>query len=552
MITNGYDVPSDTTIETDVCIIGTGPAGLTLANELMNEKVGVVLLESGDLIDNDEIQSLNQGITGINPSYAPFMLRKRQLGGTANSWGIKIGPEEGCWRAAPLDEIDFESVTGRSHSGWPFGRVELDPFYQRSHRLCGLGSFDYGVSEWERPDGPQFRFPSGRLITTIFRFGRRQVFTEDCKDKVRRSSSLTCYYNSTAVELETDNLARAVERVTVSTLNGKRFWVKARTFVLAGGAIENTRLLLLSNRNSPAGLGNHNDLVGRFLMDHFMIHSGFVIPPHREIFDRAALYGIRTVDGTPVQGKLSFSADVLRKEQMGNSATYLIPRALTAHFRAWAIDSYKALSKSLRSGKIPPNAIGHLKNLGGGSRHIVNAVYRRITGKQVPFTWISSSGWADLPDKSKEFATFEVQHLIEQFPDPQNRMTLSEEKDKLGCRKVKVDNKLRDNDLSSIRKIQAILKTEFAEAGIGRLVVAPEPCPTNSTPEGSAHHLGTTRMHPDPNQGVVDANCKVHDVSNLYIASGSVFPTGGYANPTLTIIALAIRLADRLKQICLS
>ncbi|MFM7425991.1 MAG: GMC family oxidoreductase, partial [Elainella sp.] len=147
----------------------------------------------------------------------------------------------------------------------------------------------------------------------------------------------------------------------------------------------------------------------------------------------------------------------------------------------------------------------------------------------------------------KQFGLFEVVHLAEQAPDPNNRITLGTERDALGCPKVKLYWRWNDIDIQSLIKVQDILVEEFARAGLGHLKLERDQGVPQLILPSIHHHMGTTRMSLDSKQGVVDADCKVHGVSNLFIASSSVFPTGSYANPTLTIIAMAIRVADQVK-----
>ena len=142
---------------------------------------------------------------------------------------------------------------------------------------------------------------------------------------------------------------------------------------------------------------------------------------------------------------------------------------------------------------------------------------------------------------------FELNHMTEQSPNPHSRVTLSDERDIFGRNRVRLDWRLTPLDMRSIIKAQEIIDQELRYAGLGRLEIELR---TETPPEhleGGWHHMGTTRMHRDPKRGVVDEHCRVHEITNLFIAGPSVFPTGGYANPVLTFVALAIRLADYIK-----
>jgi choline dehydrogenase-like flavoprotein len=160
---------------------------------------------------------------------------------------------------------------------------------------------------------------------------------------------------------------------------------------------------------------------------------------------------------------------------------------------------------------------------------------------------LDTGGWSELPNKAQKFGCYEVFHITEQAPDPANRIMLSDDRDRLGCRKVKIQWRWNDIDIHSTRRAQDIFAEEFARIGLGKLNLELDRGVPQVFLPSTHHNIGSTRMHDNPKQGVVDANCKVHGVSNLFIASSSVFPAGGYANPTLTIIAIAIRVADEVK-----
>ena len=306
MLVDGNSIPPGAEIETELCIIGAGPACATIVEEL-GGRTPTVIIESGGLSDEPGARLLVEGSPGDPPGYDPYSLRHRQIGGTANCWGIKIGPDGSYCRYAPFDELDFEARDWVPHSGWPFTRADLEPFYRRAQVHCGLGPFRYDGEFWGEPARPVLEFPGGRLATTVFQFGPRHHFTTDFVRSVMRSETVTAVYRSTAVELQTDEHASVVLRVEARTLRGNRFFIRPRLVVLAMGGIENARLLLLSDHVSRQGLGNRHDLVGRFFMDHYMIHSGYLYPRDPGIFDRTGLYDLRLADdsGLGIQGKLT-------------------------------------------------------------------------------------------------------------------------------------------------------------------------------------------------------------------------------------------------------
>ncbi|MGL4618309.1 MAG: GMC family oxidoreductase, partial [Chroococcidiopsis sp.] len=141
-------------------------------------------------------------------------------------------------------------------------------------------------------------------------------------------------------------------------------------------------------------------------------------------------------------------------------------------------------------------------------------------------------------------------HLIgEQAPNPDSRITLSRDRDKLGMNRVQLDWRLSPIDKYTIKRSQQLIAEEFERSGLGKMQIelGDDDASWRSL-RGSYHHIGTTRMSNNPREGVVDEHCQVHGIHNLYIAGSSVFPTSGLSNPTLTIVALAIRLADRIQE----
>lgn len=548
MIIDACKLPTEHIVETAVCIIGAGPAGITLAREFAGQDVQVCLLESGGLEFNQETQSLCEGETIGDPFQPLHDTRHRQFGGNANRWLIKIGNNQMGVRYVPLDEVDFEKREWLPYSGWPFSKSHLNPFYERAQSVCKIGPFAYDAEAWEDTQTSRLPLIGNRVTTTMFQFGPRDVFTHEYRNEINQAANITTYINANVVEIETDEVARTVTRVRVACKQGKKFWVAAKNFILATGGIEGARLLLLSNEVHKAGLGNQNDLVGRFFMDHPLCYCGTLVPFKPEIFNTTALYDMRRVNNVPVMGKLSLTQELMRHEQLLNISAVLFPRPKSYQLKA--VNSLKTLVEDIRHAGMPKDTLKHLSNIMFGIDYIIGAAYLAATKQQSFIHGFGRGGWSEVRNNQRRFKVFEVFHQIEQAPDPANRVMLSAERDRFGSQKVQVHWRLSDTDIRSIKRAQEIFAEEIARAGLGQLQIERDgELPQIISPVGTAHHIGATRMHIDPTQGVVDENCRVHGVSNLFIASSSVFPTGGCANPTLTIVALAIRLADHLKKV---
>ncbi|MBE9052389.1 GMC family oxidoreductase [Nostocales cyanobacterium LEGE 11386] len=546
MLIDAHIIPQDETLETEVCIVGAGPAGITLARELAATDFRVFLLESGGLDFDQNTQSLSQGESVGNHFDTLESQRCFQFGGTANFWKIRLGNNVIGVRYVPLDKIDFEKRDWLPYSGWPFDKSHLDPFYKRAQAVCQLGAFAYNAEAWEDTDTPQLPF-SGNVTTNMFQFGPRAVFTHESREAINQASNITTYLNANLVEIETDETAKNVTRLRVACLSGKEFWVRAKIVILATGGIETARLLLLSNKIQTTGLGNQNDLVGRFFMDHSLVNGGKLIPTNPDIFQNTALYDLRRVNNVPVMGKLTLSEEVTHREQLLNISTLLFP--IPKLYQLKAANSLKTLLLSIHNPQVRQDIFKHLKNIILGLNYILPAAYGTIINQQPFIPSLAWGGWSYIPGKEKRFAGFRLLQIAEQVPDPNNRITLTADRDRLGRQRVKLHWRWNEMDIEHIKRTQDIFQQEIAHAGIGELQVERDGNLPKLIHPGLHHHMGTTRMHDDPKQGVVDRNCQVHGISNLFIASSSVFPTGGYANPTLTIVALAIRLADHLKTV---
>ena len=570
MMIDARQIPNGEIITTEVCVIGAGPAGIILARELAEQDFRVCLLETGGCETDEEIQSLAASAEQTIGDFYPNLqsLRQRQFGGTATAWGIQYGEDRTGARYIPLDPIDFEKRDWLPHSGWAISRSDLDSYYERAHAACQSGPYDYNVSTWERENTRPIPFQGDRVTTQMFQFGPSDIFNDEYRQQLAQSRNIQTVIYGTAVELETDELAQTVTQVRVATLAGNQFHISARLVVLATGGIENVRLLLMSDSHQQGGLGNQYDTVGRYFMDHPLIRSGLLIPQNSSVFKTLGLYDAHWVDGAMVIGKPVLTEQCKQEQQLLGISTAVFPRP--AKFRmnllrmlfpqgkayhSEAVEATKVLLDALKKRKLPDNALKEITTCLTGLDDIIQYQWRKKNATAWGNPTLNSAakygfdigGWANEENLEKAFNCFEVLHVTEQAPDPNNRITLGQTRDRLGCRKPQLYWRWNDIDIRSVQRSQQILAEEFAKAGIGTMKFEQDKDLPHLLLASIHHHMGGTRMNEDPRQGVVDANCKVHGVSNLFIASSSVFPTGGYANPTLTIAALAIRLADRIK-----
>ncbi len=540
----------------DVCIVGAWPAGIGLARELGAQGLQVALLESGGMQFDPLIQQLADGPThgAVLPS---VKVNRRQFGGNANVWGIKLGGPDKGLRHAMFDEIDFEPRPWVPHSGWPITRAELMPYYARAQQVCGGGPFAYEPQAWEDAAVQRLPLAGTGLETGIFQFSPYDVFCERYRQQLVAHANVTVFTHATAVELLTGHGGQAVRSVRVARPGRPDWRVSARAFVLACGGFENPRLLLVSRRHHAFGLGNAHDVVGRYYHDHLQGCSGYLLPQDARFFERAALYDLRVSRGSYVMGYLRLSRQLQQRERVLNMNTLLFPGVGPRQDQAIAAFNTLRERRLLRArvGEVVPplglkQTLGQALQAARGLDYVARAAWRAQRGQQCTAYGLGNGGWSSLPQLGRRFSRMALWHSIEQSPRPENRVALTREKDMFGCPRIALHWHWPQDDIEQTERAMGLVARELERAGLGRVqrIHDRQGLPAIEWPVGSHHLMGTTRMHANPRQGVVDAQCRVHGVANLYVAGSSVFPAGGYANPTLTLVALALRLADALAR----
>lgn len=560
MLVEAGTLDGGSTLEADVCVLGAGPVGLVLARELEAEGARVCVLECGPPDPGADTGVQLDGEV-VGEEYVPLAAsRAAGLAGTANVWTSEVARNTRGARYAPLQPIDFEARPEVPHGGWPFPRRHLEPYYDRAASICGIAPIAASTTAREEGSHPHALDCGGDVETRVVYYGRQSVFTEEYRSWVAASPTVKVYVRARALEVE--GRPDRPSTVLAASAPGRTFRVRARAITLALGGIENARLLLLSNRSAPRGLGNEHDLVGRYFMDHPTARCELVLASRR-MARRLASYDTAHRDGLVSQGTLGLTEAALRREGLLNSGFILVP-AVERMTRA--LQSAAWLRDHLRTRRPTRDAVARLRDVALGADAIATAAYRRLvetvpalepTTRLWPTTRLLNtldvghvSGWSRLPFASLRFGTFGVFQMIEQAPEPERRITLSPRKDQFGQPLPRLHWFVGDRELDSMRRTQEIVGAELARAGVGRLVRTDELEAQGGVHvfPSAYHHLGTTRMHVDPTKGVVDDQGRVHGTANVFVAGTSVFPTGGYINPTLTAVALALRLAEHLRR----
>jgi choline dehydrogenase-like flavoprotein len=335
-----------------------------------------------------------------------------------------------------------------------------------------------------------------------------------------------------------------VRKLRVAKGDGRTFSVAAKTYILACGGVENVQMLLSSDVTQPGEEGNRHDNIGRYVTDHPEFRMGCIFPSDPDVYDKIALYDIRWVGGYMVSGFLTISDEVKRSEKLLNMSVVLAARG--PGFGTEAHRAVAGLAAAIRHREAPSRLSADIRSI---LRSPVDAT-AFLRSRKAEYTYAETHGGWSRPDVNrKKFAAIELWSAFEQTPRRDNRLTLISDRDWLGRKKLRFDHCWSEADRANIQRSIKTFTAEIEPVGLGRVQPWIE-FEGSSRPRftGWHHPMGGTRMHVDPRFGVVDENCLVHGLSNLYVAGSSVFPTGvGYANPTLTLLALAVRLADHVK-----
>ena len=501
------NIESKTKFDFDLCIVGAGAAGITIAREFANKNIRVCVLESGGLHSDPAVDSLSEiDDVGRLPG-KEALKRLRYFGGTTNIWG---------GHCTPLEPDDFKRQDWIAYSGWPYDYNELHPYYIRAHDVLGLGEFSY-VPETIGSDLGFKTFPFDKTIlaTTVSRYHQVR-FGIKYGDELDRAKNIKVILYSDVSEIRLANsAANNAVNVLVKSLAGNQFYVGAKYFVIACGGIENARLLLMSNRQRSSGIGNHSDLVGRFFQEHLWYSSGYIAPatsaPTLAFYLQEWPYG-----DIAVRAHLAVPNEKVRELQIPKFRSELALESVSPTFK---------LAKKIKNNV----SVGDVLTL--MSDPVGLGTLLRCKASIAPTAYV-------------------LKNHVEQTPNPDSRVTLSAKRDDLDRPQPQLTWKLSALDQAGLIRAQRLIAHEIGRSGFGRMRIEMREDGNDFLEKatGTGHHMGTTRMDDDPARGVADGNAKVHHTSNLYVAGSSLFPRCGWSNPTLTIVATSIRLADHLKM----
>ncbi|EDX87365.1 GMC oxidoreductase family [Synechococcus sp. PCC 7335] len=498
MFTDILDMGEQATLRRQVVVVGSGIAGAEVSTYLARHGLEVVLVESGREQFDPAIQALNDVVflgkrhRELNPNsyyhrYLPPALRGVSR---VRQFGGTSNVWTGKWKY--LQPSDFEGREWVPNSGWPITFEDLLEHYRSAAKDYGFGDLE---AEAIRPEIMAFRSKIAAAGLKVSSFYWEQTPTRTAKrfgKEMRQSKNLQVLMGATATELLLDESKQHVSAVACRSLEGKELMVEGETVVLAMGALESARLLLASDRQLPGGIGNEHDLVGRFYTDHPKHHTGTLRPG-------------------------ALTRKYARELQYAPK-----PRFCTC----FALDDQTQEAEEL---------LEHVLYLKPIYETRLGSLRRILTLRP---TCQDGNGIVD---------SYRVKFVVEQVPHKDSRITLSSEYDSLGKRRIALDWRFTEQDKRSMAKTLQLLTKRFEQSGLGTFNFGDDP-PTLETMTDAAHQMGTTRMANCPEAGVVDTNCRVFGTDNLYIASSAVFPTGPSYSPTFTILALARRLGEHLRQ----
>ena len=549
MIIDAVKLTDTYNVKVDICIVGAGAAGIAVAAELARSKCRVVLIESGGERPDKKLDDLFRGETAKNSNHPPLSLyRRRVIGGTTSVWG---------GRCVPFDEIDFEVRDYVPFSGWPIKLEELLPYYKRASIFCEAGPYQYTVKEvFGDNSGSLIQgFVSDKVLTTsVERFSKPTDFGKRYEGVFVKSGNVDLIKNTTCTNISLNESGNHVVKLISKTLSGRKLEIVADHYVLALGGLETPRLMLASNDVIGNGVGNTDDNVGRFYMCHLIDTSG-TIKLTTDV--RSVIYKYeKTREGVYCRRRFSISPLVQRINKIGNfiarlhypdawdpshgngilSSLFLAKILVHPEYRsAFSKEEWVHSEFGNKTNLLWPhlrNVLFNIPEIIGFSQDIIR---RRIfANRKLPSVVLEA--------KSNKYP---LDVNAEQTPNPNSRVKLATEKDRLGMPRIYVDWKTNELDLYTIEKSLEIIGEELDRKRFGCMQF--DASSIQPVPQGG-HHLGTTRMTSDIKEGVVDKDCRVHGVDNLFIAGSSVFPTSSHANPTLTIVALAMRLASYLEH----
>jgi choline dehydrogenase-like flavoprotein len=500
----------------DICIVGSGATALALLTKFYDTSLRVVVLEAGGEDITVQSQDMYKVVTPYHPFPGAEVGRFRVFGGSTTKWG---------GQTLPLDPIDFKKRDWVPFSGWPLPYQEIAKYYPEVDEFLGVEAHDYESDIYkllrekrlQEDDILKFRFS---------KWSPKPNLREGFRKQLVASANVTLVQHASVIAINLFDNHKQVSDLVISNLAHKKGRVRATTYVIACGGIENARLLLASRHQLSKGIGNSHDVVGRFLQDHPNAHIGHVTQAKNRTQRYFNYFYIKKTRFLP---RLILTEKFQTTHKLLNASASLLFFSQGKDAYSQVLDIYRKRAR----GKLGKEDVQSLLKLGLQAHQLVKPVMSMLVRNKV-FT----------PNP-----TIKLNLMIENPPEWHNRVALSDQRDALGIPLASVEWKVGEQVRQTLITSAGVFADYIARLGFGQLQLADwiQGTDWKSYVGDASHHIGTTRMSNSEIDGVVNTDCQVFGVNNLYIAGSSVFPTSGHSNPTSTLIALAFRLGEHLK-----
>lgn len=528
----------------DVCVVGAGPAGLTLALEMERLGKSVLVLESGGLVANQKQQSLSTADILDPDSHDDMQIAvSRRLGGTSNLW---------AGRCVPFDPIDFEPRPHVPEASWPIDLDDVSQHYQKASAYLSGGETNFvdlipGISI----DETEFSY------TRLERYSNCPAIQVAHRQKLKQSQAIDIRLNSTLVDVVLDE-KNEVTALEVARPDGEVHTIPTRTLVLACGGLETTRMLLAMQKKKAGLFGGEEGALGKYYMGHVTGEVADIVFTNKR-FESAFGYYVDG-DGNYVRRRFVPSDDLQSREALSNIAFWpVVPPIsdadhqsgiLSLLFLALATRLFGSLfiAEVIRKKHVPdgvdkiPHLLNVAKELPGATGYGISFLYKRYFSKsRIPGFFIPNRGHR-----------YGLSYHAEQCPRRDSKVYLSDKLDRFGLPSLVIDLRFSQEDAVAVLRSHKLFSDWLAKHEIGRVEYrAPEELLIDeilAVASQGTHQIGTARMGTNRTTAVVDGNLRTFDVRNLFLLSSAVFPSSGQCNPTLTISALGVRLSQHLAR----
>jgi len=525
----------------DVAVVGAGPAGLSVALRLAGKGLRVGVFDAGGPKAGIAAQEDAFSAAAVTPDKHPplHLYRRRQLGGSSAIWG---------GRCIPFDSSDYDPLALGDGAEWPIGQADVAPYVDQALAWLGAGQGQFTAEE-ALPGEPAALIGGvgdPRLsMDHLERFSQPMDVWRAYGEDLKSSSNVFVFSNCPCVEVLADGETPAATGLVIAGPAGERLTLKPRAIVLAAGGLETPRLLLASRSGRPAGLGNGADLVGRFYMTHLVIDCGLLSVTGPAELD----YSVST-DGVYVRRLLQLTDQARRELKIMNliarptipdmadpdhrsailSAGFIGKRFILAEYRRRLVQTHGQTA-------LAP----HIANIARGLPDLIGfgvnwSRKRTFATRKLPSLFLKTQ------------ARFPMELVCEQAPYRDSRVKLDQGLDRFGLPRLNLQWKTGQAEVDTVETTLDIFRAALGQSGAASLSLTPDQANdplAQSAPQGG-HHIGTARMAATATGGVVDGWGAMFEARNVFIVGSAVFPRSGAANPTLTLVALAMRTADRI------